>query len=175
MASACGRRCFRRSKVVGNGLFLRCIAMDFARPTAVLAAPKKTLATAATAMRLVPAQQVTVWLGIWGLAATAVPVGWWAWVARSLPQGSEAGGDGGGSAGHRAGFCRKWFAVGPQWLPEHFCGECGFAADGGTARVSHCSCGWHHTGLTWVRLLRSISGRRMPIVLALHLLYANRF
>lgn len=31
-------------------------------------------------------------LGMWGLVATAAPVGWWAWMARSLPQDAEAGG-----------------------------------------------------------------------------------
>ncbi|MFC4314750.1 MFS transporter [Steroidobacter flavus] len=28
----------------------------------------------------------------WGLVGTAVPVGWWTWLARSLPQDAEAGG-----------------------------------------------------------------------------------
>lgn len=31
-------------------------------------------------------------LGLWGLVATAAPVGWWTWVARTLPQDAEAGG-----------------------------------------------------------------------------------
>lgn len=31
-------------------------------------------------------------LGIWGLIATAAPVGWWTWLARTLPQDAEAGG-----------------------------------------------------------------------------------
>lgn len=31
-------------------------------------------------------------LGIWGLIATAAPVGWWTWLARILPNDSEAGG-----------------------------------------------------------------------------------
>jgi predicted MFS family arabinose efflux permease len=33
-----------------------------------------------------------VLLGCWGLVATAAPVGWWAWLARSLPRDAEAGG-----------------------------------------------------------------------------------
>ena len=33
-----------------------------------------------------------VLLGVWGLVATAAPVGWWAWIARTLPQDAEAGG-----------------------------------------------------------------------------------
>ncbi|QSR34567.1 MFS transporter [Marinobacterium iners] len=35
---------------------------------------------------------VVVLLGFWGLIATAAPVGWWAWVTRSMAQDSEAGG-----------------------------------------------------------------------------------
>ena len=35
---------------------------------------------------------VFVLLGLWGLVATAAPVGWWAWLARSLPRDAEAGG-----------------------------------------------------------------------------------
>ncbi|MCW2239844.1 MFS transporter [Azospirillum canadense] len=33
-----------------------------------------------------------VLLGIWGLFATSAPVGWWTWVARTLPDDAEAGG-----------------------------------------------------------------------------------
>ena len=33
-----------------------------------------------------------VLLGFWGLVATAAPVGWWAWLAKSLPSEAEAGG-----------------------------------------------------------------------------------
>ena len=35
---------------------------------------------------------VTALLGLWGLVATAAPVGWWAWLARTLPGDAEAGG-----------------------------------------------------------------------------------
>ncbi|WP_313738674.1 MFS transporter [Pseudomonas sp.] len=35
---------------------------------------------------------VAVLLGLWGLLATAAPVGWWSWVARTLPDDAEAGG-----------------------------------------------------------------------------------
>ncbi len=31
-------------------------------------------------------------LGVWGLIGTAAPVGWWTWLARSLPHDAEAGG-----------------------------------------------------------------------------------
>jgi predicted MFS family arabinose efflux permease len=33
-----------------------------------------------------------VLLGVWGLVGTAAPVGWWTWLATSLPQDAEAGG-----------------------------------------------------------------------------------
>lgn len=35
---------------------------------------------------------VAVLLGIWGFLGTAAPVGWWAWLARTLPENAEAGG-----------------------------------------------------------------------------------
>jgi predicted MFS family arabinose efflux permease len=31
-------------------------------------------------------------LGVWGLVATAAPVGWWLWLAKALPHNAEAGG-----------------------------------------------------------------------------------
>jgi predicted MFS family arabinose efflux permease len=33
-----------------------------------------------------------VLLAVWGLVATSAPVGWWTWLARTLPQDAEAGG-----------------------------------------------------------------------------------
>ncbi|KQV13446.1 transcriptional regulator [Pseudomonas sp. Root329] len=38
------------------------------------------------------AATTTVLLGLWGLVATAAPVGWWTWLARTLPDAAEAGG-----------------------------------------------------------------------------------
>lgn len=35
---------------------------------------------------------VAVLLVIWGFLGTAAPVGWWAWLARTLPENAEAGG-----------------------------------------------------------------------------------
>ena len=34
----------------------------------------------------------TLLLGCWGLVATAAPVGWWTWLARTVPDDAEAGG-----------------------------------------------------------------------------------
>lgn len=38
------------------------------------------------------ATTTTVLLGLWGLVATAAPVGWWTWLAKTLPEEAEAGG-----------------------------------------------------------------------------------
>ncbi|MEJ8862224.1 MFS transporter [Pseudomonas jessenii] len=38
------------------------------------------------------ALSTTVLLGCWGLVATAAPVGWWTWLAKTLPGDAEAGG-----------------------------------------------------------------------------------
>lgn len=38
------------------------------------------------------AAAVATLLGFWGLVATAAPVGWWSWVARTFPRDAEAGG-----------------------------------------------------------------------------------
>lgn len=35
---------------------------------------------------------VAVLLGVWGLLATASPVGWWNWIAQAMPHDAEAGG-----------------------------------------------------------------------------------
>jgi len=54
------------------------------------------LAMAVIAAALVAAGRhpaaVTVLLALWGLLATAAPVAWWTWLARTLPQSAEAGG-----------------------------------------------------------------------------------
>jgi len=34
----------------------------------------------------------SVLLGLWGLVATAAPVGWWSWLAKTLPRDAETGG-----------------------------------------------------------------------------------
>lgn len=34
----------------------------------------------------------SILLGVWGLVATAAPVAWWTWLARTLPDDAEAGG-----------------------------------------------------------------------------------
>ncbi|CAB3739772.1 Purine ribonucleoside efflux pump nepI [Achromobacter insolitus] len=54
------------------------------------------LLMAATALALVSlggwSAAVVALLALWGLAGTAAPVGWWAWIARAFPRDAEAGG-----------------------------------------------------------------------------------
>lgn len=51
---------------------------------------------AVIAVALIPfgtwAAAVAALLGLWGLMATAAPVGWWSWIAQALPRDAEAGG-----------------------------------------------------------------------------------
>ena len=51
---------------------------------------------AVIAVALIPAGAwvlpVAVLLGLWGLMATATPVGWWSWIAQAMPHDAEAGG-----------------------------------------------------------------------------------
>ncbi|WP_179484624.1 MFS transporter [Stutzerimonas kunmingensis] len=51
---------------------------------------------AVIALALIPAGSwvvpVAILLGLWGLMATAAPVGWWSWIAQALPNDAEAGG-----------------------------------------------------------------------------------
>jgi predicted MFS family arabinose efflux permease len=54
------------------------------------------LAMAAVALALVlfggVAAAAVCLLCVWGLLATAAPVGWWSWLAKTLPESAEAGG-----------------------------------------------------------------------------------
>ena len=51
---------------------------------------------AATALGLVAlgalAWPTALLLGLWGLVGTALPVAWWTWLSRTLPDDAEAGG-----------------------------------------------------------------------------------
>jgi len=51
---------------------------------------------AAIALSLIPfgtwIGAVAILLGLWGLLATAAPVGWWSWIAQAMPKDAEAGG-----------------------------------------------------------------------------------
>jgi predicted MFS family arabinose efflux permease len=59
----------------------------------LLAAPLllATVALALTMLGTAPLP-VTGLLAVWGFVATATPVGWWMWVAQTMPNDAEAGG-----------------------------------------------------------------------------------
>ncbi|MDU0653974.1 MFS transporter [Pseudomonas aeruginosa] len=54
------------------------------------------LLMAVIAITLIPAggavASVAILLGLWGMMATAAPVGWWSWLAQAMPNDAEAGG-----------------------------------------------------------------------------------
>ncbi len=76
---------------IGTTVIGRFLKLGFYGTLAVI--PVLMAAIAATLIAVgtsVPA--TTVLLGAWGLIATAAPVGWWSWIARTLPRDAEAGG-----------------------------------------------------------------------------------
>ena len=76
---------------VGTTLIGRCLKWHFYR---TLMAIPGLMALIALALTLFGghAAAVAALLGLWGLVATAAPVGWWAWLANTLPHDAEAGG-----------------------------------------------------------------------------------
>ncbi|RZL90743.1 MAG: MFS transporter [Variovorax sp.] len=76
---------------IGTTVISRFLSMSFYGTLAVIpvlmAAIAVTLSAAGASVTV-----TTVLLGAWGLIATAAPVGWWLWIARTLPQDAEAGG-----------------------------------------------------------------------------------
>nr|WP_307607937.1 MFS transporter [Variovorax boronicumulans] len=77
---------FIGTTVIGRFLKIRFYGTLMIIPMLMAAIAVALIAVGAS----VPA--TTVLLGIWGLVATAAPVGWWLWIARTLPQDAEAGG-----------------------------------------------------------------------------------
>jgi predicted MFS family arabinose efflux permease len=71
------------------GLFLNKVGLY-----TTLAVIPVVMAAVAVALILVGGSTVAtaVLLTVWGLVATAAPVGWWLWLARSLPDDADAGG-----------------------------------------------------------------------------------
>lgn len=65
-----------------EGLYTTLIAIPFAMALIAVALVLSGTGVAMTALLL----------GVWGLFATSAPVGWWTWVARTLPNNAEAGG-----------------------------------------------------------------------------------
>ncbi|HYC42979.1 MAG TPA: MFS transporter [Noviherbaspirillum sp.] len=83
--------------VLGTAGFVGTVLVDGLLKTGIyrilIAAP---LTMGAIALALIAFGEWTsaafVLLGLWGLVATATPVGWWAWLAKLLPKDTEAGG-----------------------------------------------------------------------------------
>ena len=68
--------------LLGNHLYRTLVAIPLLMAAVALALMTYGASIAATA----------VLLALWGLLATSAPVGWWTWLARTLPQDAEAGG-----------------------------------------------------------------------------------
>lgn len=69
-------------RIFRNGLNVALIVMPLVMAVAAIG-----LATAGSSLAM-----TTVLLAVWGLIGTAAPVGWWSWLARTLPRDAEAGG-----------------------------------------------------------------------------------
>ncbi|RYF73729.1 MAG: MFS transporter [Comamonadaceae bacterium] len=76
---------------VGTTLIGRFLKLGFYGTLTVIPVLMAAIAVALTALGT--SVTATAWLlGLWGFVATAAPVGWWLWVARTLPHDAEAGG-----------------------------------------------------------------------------------
>jgi predicted MFS family arabinose efflux permease len=73
---------FLIERFIGAGLYRTLTTIPLLMAVIALALVNLGSSTAAT----------VVLLGLWGLVATAAPVGWWTWLARTLPDEAEAGG-----------------------------------------------------------------------------------
>ncbi|WP_160106561.1 MFS transporter [Pseudomonas izuensis] len=73
---------FLIEKFIGDGLYRTLTIIPL-----LMAGIAQALVTFGSAPALTAAL-----LGMWGLVATAAPVGWWTWLARTLPDDAEAGG-----------------------------------------------------------------------------------
>lgn len=76
---------------LGTTVIERFLRLGFYGTLAVIPLLMAAIAVALTALGA-SVEATTVLLGVWGLVATAAPVGWWLWVARTLPHDAEAGG-----------------------------------------------------------------------------------
>lgn len=76
---------------IGTIVIGRCLAWHFHRTLIVIPV---LMAAIAIALAVFGGNLAVVaaLLGLWGLVATATPVGWWTWLAKTLPHDAEAGG-----------------------------------------------------------------------------------
>lgn len=77
--------------VIGTVLIGRFLNEGLAR-TLIIIPALMALIAAALALFGGGVAVTAVLLACWGLLATSAPVGWWSWVARTLPEDAEAGG-----------------------------------------------------------------------------------
>lgn len=77
--------------IIGTAVIGTVLKMDFYRTLVAIPVLMAVIAMALVAFGEWLAG-VVVLLGLWGLLATAAPVGWWSWVARTMPRDAEAGG-----------------------------------------------------------------------------------
>ena len=76
---------------IGTTVIGRFLKISFYGTLTIIPVLMATIAVSLIAVGT-SAPATSVLLGIWGLVATAAPVGWWLWIARTLPQEAEAGG-----------------------------------------------------------------------------------
>lgn len=76
---------------IGTALIGSFLKNDVYRPLALISVVMAAIAVALTLLGS-SLMSTALLLGIWGLMGTAAPVGWWTWLARSLPHDAEAGG-----------------------------------------------------------------------------------
>lgn len=77
--------------VVGTSLIGRFLKDGLYRTLIVIPVSMAVIAVSLIAFGYSPPVAASL-LGVWGLIGTAAPVGWWTWLARSLPEDAEAGG-----------------------------------------------------------------------------------
>lgn len=76
---------------VGTTVIGRFLKLGFYRTLAIIPVVMAGIAVALIAFGA-SVSATLVLLSIWGLVATAAPVGWWVWIARTLPRDAESGG-----------------------------------------------------------------------------------
>ena len=76
---------------IGTFVIERCLGTGLYRTLTVIPLIMAVIALALVNFGASPLL-TAVLLGLWGLVATAAPVGWWTWLAQTLPEDAEAGG-----------------------------------------------------------------------------------
>ena len=76
---------------IGTTVISKFLKWNFARTLVTIPILMALIAVALTLFGSKVAA-VAALLGIWGIVATAAPVGWWSWLAVTLPRDAEAGG-----------------------------------------------------------------------------------